>query len=546
MKFPEAEFVRRIWRKDPKAFPVGPEAHPSIVSRLGWLEAPGATLAAAGEVESFAAEAAGSGFRTAVILGMGGSSLCPLVLSRAFPVRPGFLRVEVADTTSPAVAGKLMRELDPASTLFIVSSKSGTTVEPLSLYALVREWISHGVKEPGKHFAAITDPGSPLEKLAGDEGFRKLFRAPADVGGRFSALTVFGMVPAALMGIDIRRLLGGALEMAERCGPGIPSADNPGVILASWIAEQALAGRDKLTLLMTPEIGPLALWLEQLLAESTGKEGRGVIPVAGEPPAPLEDYGRDRAFVGVSLTGHPESDEWRALRRDGAPFFRVGLESLYDLGAEFYRWEMTTAALGAFLGVNPFDEPNVTESKKNTQAILDAYAQTKAFPGESPGITADGAVFYPPRDGKKGGSATAVTARDLFARFLSLGRPGDYLSVLAFLPYGEECEAGIADLRRYVMKKCRLATTFGYGPRYLHSTGQIHKGGPETGVFLFITEDECERLPVHGQPYSLGELQMAQALGDEESLRRRGRPVMRIHLPAGGTGLAELVRYLTA
>ncbi len=538
-------FAGRLWRGEAGAFTRDPGAVGAVRRRLGWLAAPEGTLAELDEVRAFAAGAVREGFREAVLLGMGGSSLCPLVLSRIFAARPDGLGVRVVDTTSPGTVSAMLASLDPARTLFVVSSKSGTTVEPLSLYRLFRAEMSRSLPSPGGHFAAITDPGTPLAAMAAAEGFRGVFAAPADVGGRYSALTVFGMVPAALMGLDVPGLLASAGRMARACGPEVPWELNPGVALGAWMSDQAASGRDKLNLLASPSLEPFALWLEQLLAESTGKEGRGIIPVAGAGAGEPEEHGPDAAFVTMTLEGEevPGFDQAR-WESSGFPVFPVRLGSTVELGGEFFRWEVATAAAGSFLGVNPFDEPNVTESKKNTEAILARYAERGSFPEPMPpGVDAGRFIVYPDRaaDGiPRGAEALPL----LLGRFLGRRGPSPYLAILAYLPYGDGTERLLRGLGETIRAKFGLTTTVGFGPRYLHSTGQIHKGGPSTGLFLYLTCPERPRLPVPGSPYTIGELHMAQALGDEQALRKRGRPVMRIHLMDDGKGLEELARLL--
>lgn len=539
-------FARRIWARDPGLFTSGEEDYPAVLNRLGWLQAPEEGLARVDEVEGFVNSLIKEGYRTAVVLGMGGSSLCPLVLSRVFSAGPPYLDLDVIDTTSPGVVGDHLDKLDPSTTVFILSSKSGTTVEALSLYEIFRQRLAGEVERPQDHFAAVTDSGSPLDLMARREGFRKVFLAPADVGGRYSALTFFGMVPAGLMGLDVRRILQKAQDMVERCGMDKTLPRNPGVSLGAWMAEQAGVGRDKLTILTSPSLAPFALWLEQLLAESTGKEGLGVVPVHGEPPADPEGYGDDRCFVYMELAGDEKTvpDPTR-LKTAGFPVQSFVVGSPDELGAEFFRWEMAVAALGSLLGINPFDEPNVAESKKNTSALLDAHEGGKAFEPVSHELERGPFIISLP-DEDLGSAEEHVTGiSELFDLFLAPVRPGDYLVIAAYLPYGPSVEGPIEELRAHVLSRKKAATTFGYGPRYLHSTGQLHKGGPENGHFLFLTEPDSRRIIIPGRPYTLWELQAAQALGDEKALRGRGRRVLRIHLKNGVTDLAELVRTIS-
>jgi glucose-6-phosphate isomerase len=532
--FPTA-VVARLWARDTSLFAAQESRRAAVANRLGWLDAPGFTLAGLAGMEDFAREVRRDGLTTAVLLGMGGSSLCPLVLSETFPPVPGALALRVVDTTSPGTVRGILEELDPAASLVIVASKSGGTIEPNALYRVFREWVDRAVPDPGRHFAAITDPGTSLASLAAGAGFRRVFTAPPDVGGRFSALTVFGMLPAALLGLDCREMLAHAQAMADRCRL-LSEEGNPGLELGRWLAHRAGEGRDKLTLLVSPGLRSLALWLEQLVAESTGKEGLGLLPVAGEPELEAADYTPDRAFVLLSLAEEtPVGPSPSLLRGAGHPVLELFLPSPLHLGAEFFRWEAATAVAGALLGINPFDEPNVTESKVNTQAILGGFPRG-VVPQVPGGATRGRVTVYPQEGAEHLGGDAALLLEDLLAR----AGGGSYLAILAYLPYSPGVEEALLPLRRHAARR-GLASTFGYGPRYLHSTGQIHKGGPPRGLFLILTSAPDPDLPVPGEDYSLGGLHLAQALGDQQALRQRGFPTLRLHLGGGPGDLPSLV-----
>ncbi|MBI4728009.1 MAG: glucose-6-phosphate isomerase [Acidobacteria bacterium] len=482
----------RIWRRDHTVWKPEPR---EISNRLGWLDAPEAMAEHAAGLRAFAERARADGFTRALLLGMGGSSLAPEVLRTAIGPAPGTLKLSVLDTTHPAAVGAALSAVDPDRTLFLVASKSGETIETLSHLALFWSKVPEG-----RRFVAITDPGSPLEALARERGFRRIFLNPPDIGGRFSALSLFGLVPAALIGIDVAQMLEGGREAARACGPDVPVAENPGAWLGALVAEAALAGRDKLTLLENPALGSFGAWVEQLVAESTGKEGRGILPVVGESLGPPDVYGDDRIFVG----GLPTSVELDELERAGHPVALLGLlasgSSARVLGAEFLRWEIATVVAGHALAVNPFDQPNVAEAKRATAEILDRGAGDPPSPGD------------------------AAPLLD------SLG-PGDYLAIQAFVAPSPESSARLEGARLAIRDRRRVATTLGFGPRYLHSTGQLHKGGPPSGAFLQVVDAaRGADLAVPGAPYTFGELIDAQALGDLRALRARGRRVARVTL----------------
>ena len=527
----EQGFTRRLWAKDATLWKSGADEQRAIKNRLGWLTVTESMLEQCDRLHAFAAEVKEAGFQRAVLLGMGGSSLAPEVFQRTFGPAAGHPDLAVLDTTDPAAIMALERRLDIARTLFIVSSKSGTTTETLALYRYFFDKV-RAAKGPraGENLVAITDPGTPLEHLACENGFRRCFLNPADIGGRYSALSYFGLVPAAILGMDIDRLLDGAEALVQASASCIPPQDNPGIWLGAILGELAKAGRDKVTLLSSPAVAAFGAWLEQLLAESTGKEGGGLIPVDGEPLGEPAAYSDDRLFIHLHLDGQADGldEELRALETAGHPVIRLRLANAYDLGQEFFRWEVATAAASAILGINPFDEPNVRESKENTDRVLKQQAQTQ----RAPLFQEDGLALYCDEE-----TATALrkAAGDgplaaYLAAHLRRARPGDYLALMAYLPPWPEHDEALQAIRLRLRDALRLATTLGYGPRFLHSTGQLHKGGPDKGVFVQLTVDDPEELPIPGEAYGFSALKQAQALGDLISLQSKGRRVVRIHL----------------
>lgn len=527
-------FTRRLWAKDAALWSADPKHQAVARNRLGWLTSAATMQAALPEILAFAADARRDGFERAVLLGMGGSSLAPEVLFRTFGAAPGAFPLTVLDSTSPAAIRAVTDSHDPKRTLFVVASKSGSTIEVSTLERHFRAWVTAARgAEAGRSFVAITDPGTVLESQARERGYRATFLNPADIGGRYSALSFFGLVPAALLGAGVAALIGAALAEAQASRP--EAAGGHGVALGAALGELALRGRDKVTLVLGAEIGSFGLWVEQLVAESTGKDGKGLTPVTGEPLGPPEVYGDDRVFVALSVQPLPAETEaaLAALERAGHPVLRWRDPALTHLGAEFLRWEIATATAAAVLGVDPFDEPNVTEAKQATQAVLERYLADGRFPAASPLAAANGLEAEAPRAvadairaRANGGEPTAWAAA-----LLTLARPGDYFAVLAYLRATPERDALFERLRRSARQAARVATTIGYGPRYLHSTGQLHKGGAATGLFLVLTADEGD-LPIPDERYGFGTLIRAQALGDYQTLERRGQRVLRLHLGA--------------
>ncbi len=538
----QGEVGKRLWRKDASLWTDEPPVQAAIRDRLGWLNVV-ADVRRAGldEINAVARAARADGFTDAVILGMGGSSLCPDVCRVTFGSAPGWLRLHVLDSTHPRAVRAIRNGVDPARTLFVVSSKSGTTGESNAFFHYFWEQVvKAGVAQPGANFIAVTDAGTPLDEEAAARGFRHVFRNPADIGGRYSALSFFGLVPMALIGMEVAGFLERAGDMARRCGPGVAAADNPGLALGARLAVHARQGRDKLTLVCAPEIATLGWWLEQLVAESLGKQGVGIVPVEGEELGPPEAYANDRVFVHVTLANADEGDtEQRlcALAAAGQPVIRLETAAPLDVGQEFFRWETATAVAGHLLGVNPFDEPNVQESKDNTAALLRTYEEEGKLPAEKPAI-ADGVLsLY----GECAGESVTAALR----RFVGQAGPRDYVALMAYLPQEEAIQGGLDAIRRAVRAATGAATTVGYGPRFLHSTGQLHKGGPNTAVCLQLTVDIAEDLPIPGAPYSFGAFLQAQALGDLRALQRHGRRALRVHLGADcAAGLAALEQAL--
>ena len=499
------DVVGRIWRKDHTVWKPDPV---EIEDRLGWLTVPQLMRREIPALESFAQEIREAGYGHVVLLGMGGSSLGPEVLRCALGSAQGYPQLIVLDSTVPAVVQGVSDAIDPANTLFLVSSKSGSTIEPNCLYVHFRGLVDSACgPRAGDNFIAVTDPGTVLERLASGAGFRRTFLNPTDIGGRYSVLSYFGLVPAALLGIDTRTLLERAETMAQACGPDRPGSKNPGAWLGAAMAQMASEGRDKLTLVTSPSLQPFGLWIEQLLAESTGKEGKGIIPVVGEPHLSLEGYGEDRQFVYLRLEDDDdvESDDFAlAIAEASHPLICIDLRDRYDLAGEFYRWEFATAIAGAVLGIHPFDQPDVQAAKDMTDAMLAHVQQT----GELP----------------------AVEAETSFDQLLVGIQPDSYVAILAYCQQTPEVDASISLLRQRIAQRYGVATTAGYGPRYLHSTGQLHKGGPASGVYLLLTIDPEPDVPIPGRPYTFGQLAQAQAMGDLQALRAASRPVAWVRL----------------
>jgi len=535
-------FTTALWCRDGAAWQLEPAVREEIRGSLGWLVMPTVMAERTIELESFVSEVRADGLTHAVLMGMGGSSLAPLVFARSFPPAAERLCLHVLDTTDPVSILQLERSLPLACTLFITASKSGTTIEPnaFDAYFFARAMESLQ-QQPGSRFVAITDPGSPLVGHAEACRYRKVFVNFPDIGGRYSALSYFGLLPAALHGVRLQELLGRAQAMADACAPSVSTATNPGVALGAAMAALAQAGCDKLTLLLPDSLAVFGLWLEQLLAESTGKNGIGILPVVGEPLGEPTDYGNDRFFVLIRLAGSPDERCEHlayALRDSGHPLAIIDLEDPYAIGAEFFRWEIATATAGNLLGINPFDQPNVQESKERTNALLATVVKQGSLPARRPAFVAEVLSFF--------GPPPAPSAAAVLSCFFATVRPRDYIALQAYLTETPAMNATLCALQGQLRAATGLAVTVGYGPRYLHSTGQYHKGGPNTGLFLQLTADDTEDVAIPGQGYTFGTLKRAQADGDMDALLERGRRVLRVHLGRDALHGIKLLRQLLA
>jgi len=516
-----------LFQHDPATWSRDPGVQQKIANRLGWLTSPQLMAESIPRLERFASAVKNDGFTDVVLLGMGGSSLAPEVLRAIVGVTPGSPRLHMLDSTDPSAVRQAATPQD--RTLYLLASKSGTTIEPNVLAAHFKQrLIDGGVARWAAHFVAITDEGTELHRRAQADGFRDVFVNPSDIGGRYSALSFFGMVPSALMGQDVKALVAKGLAVLSSPGPAVE--------LGLAIGAAAVSGRDKLTLLVPDALEPFGLWVEQLIAESTGKNGVGVVPIAGEPVGPASVYGQDRFFVRLG----PSPSDLAASTVADAPHADIEFPEAAALGAEFVRWEIATAIAGAVLDINPFDEPNVQQAKDATRTLLDAYRKNGRLPSTPPDRTLAGGAALAATDAAR----KALGASDPGA-FLKLLRPGDYFAILAYLGPDGKLARELHALRHAVRDRARVATMLGYGPRYLHSTGQLHKGGPNTGVFLLITTGSREDLAIPGEPFSFETLEHAQALGDFQSLGATGRRAVHAHLPSPDPGaLKELAGQL--
>ena len=519
----------RVWSRDPALWTSEPEHIKVIANRLGWLTSIDLMQTRSADLRAFADEIKAAGITHAVVLGMGGSSLAPEMFRAVFgseAAQAGWpITLHVLDTTDPETIRALDAKLDLRHTLFIVASKSGGTQEVTSFYEYYRAQMDALLRDDaGRHFVAITDDGTSLQSLAVVEKFRRTFINPGDIGGRYSALSYFGLLPAALAGVDVAKLLSRAAQMAEWCKPD--SAINPGLYLGALLGGMGLAGRDKLIFLISPGIEAFGLWVEQLIAESTGKQGRGLVPVIDDliNLKNVTELSKDRLYVSLRLGADTSHDRLAAhVRRGGLPLINLGLEDIYDLGAEIFRWEFATAIAGVALGVDPFDEPNVTESKTNTKRLLDEFEIDGVFASE----------------------ATSRSANSQIGKHARSAREGDYIVVQAYVPYDEKTADLLLKLRAALGTRTKAPITMGFGPRFLHSTGQLHKGGPNRVVAYQLTYDVVDDLPIPGEPYTFGTLMRAQALGDFESLKTHERRVVRIHLGNDvAAGLRKAIRAL--
>ncbi len=536
--------VRRLWARDASLWTGADEA-----DWLGWLSVTDERLAHLVHVQSLAQEVKDAGFSHALLIGMGGSSLAPEVLKMTFGKIDGYPELLVLDSTDPAQIRAFERQVDVANTLFIVSSKSGTTLEPIIFAQYFFERVKHavGAQEAGNRFIAITDPGSTLQQIAESQGFRHIFFGMPSIGGRYSALSDFGMVPAAIMGLDVRKFLDRADEIVHACASVVSPEDNPGIMLGLILGVLAQHGRDKVTLVTSPRLWDLGAWLEQLLAESTGKEGKGLIPVDRERLGRPEVYGNDRLFVYLRLESAPDAAQDAAvdaLEQAGQAVVRIAIADPDDIGQEFFRWEMATAVAGSILGINAFNQPDVEASKVATRELTAEYEKQGALPPETPMFEAGGMRLFADQT-NAAWLANAVGRKPSLASYLRAHvnrlRPGDYFAVLAYIEMNQAHTEMLQALRHAVRDAKHVATCLGFGPRFLHSTGQAYKGGPNSGVFLQVTCDDASDLPVPGQAYTFGVVKAAQARGDFQVLAERNRRLLRVHLGSDvSAGLAAL------
>jgi transaldolase/glucose-6-phosphate isomerase len=545
--------MQRLWSRDATLWTGSDEAE-----WLGWLDIVEEQLAHSAELKNLSQEITSAGFKDALLLGMGGSSLCPEVLRKTFGKIAGHPDLHVLDSTDPAQVKAFENKIDIPKTLFIVSSKSGSTLEPniFKQYFFEATKKAVGADKAGGHFMAITDPGSKMQKVAETDRFRHIFFGRPSIGGRYSALSNFGMVPAAVIGIDTKKFLDRSQEMVRACGASVSVESNTGAVLGIILGTAAVSGRDKVTIVTSSDISDLGAWLEQLLAESTGKIGKGIIPVDREELAAPEVYGNDRVFAYIhteSAVDAKTDAKLTALEKAGHPVVRISMADIYDLGAEFFRWEIATAVAGSIIGINAFNQPDVEASKIVTKKLTSQYEDTGSLPPEKP-VLEDGGIKLFTDEKNAAALAKAVGGDKSISGYLKahLGRigAGDYFAVLGYIQMDEDHEERLQAIRHAVRNKKHVATCLGFGPRFLHSTGQAYKGGPNSGVFLQMTCDDALNLPVPGQKYTFGVVKAAQARGDFQVLAERGRRALRVHLgsdvDAGLTILAAAVQKVVA
>ncbi|MGC9319639.1 MAG: glucose-6-phosphate isomerase [Armatimonadota bacterium] len=519
----EDDWIRRIWDQEAELWRSEPEHVTEIKRRLGWLHLPTRALPKAGMLEEFAGEARGQ-FDRVVLLGMGGSSLAAWCFADIFGPAEGYPELVVLDSTVPSEVLAATGEAPLERCLFIVASKSGTTSETRSLFDYFWERLCETKgDDAGENVIAITDPGTPLAELADRRGLRATFENWPDLGGRYSALSYFGMVPAALLGLPVRRILERASEMAAVCAPEVPADQNPGAALGALLSRAYEAGRDKVTFLTSERMATFGDWAEQLLAESTGKDLKGLVPVVGEPPVEVASYGTDRLFAYIRMGEDDVHDRLAAeLAEAGHPVVRIDVNDSISVGAEMWRWEFATAVAGAVMGINPFDQPDVQAAKDRTKQMLETYRQSGALPEMTPDATDGDMAVY--------GAPGAAEIRHAVDRLLEQAQDGDYFAIMAYLPRRPVVDDAVARMRAEVAGGLGIATTFGYGPRFLHSTGQLHKGGANTGVFLQITGHDAQAVAVPGEPYDFETLKSAQAQGDFHVLQEKRRRAIRVDL----------------
>ena len=534
--------VKRLWDRDASLWTGEDEA-----KWLGWLDIADEQIAQHDQLQKFAKDVHARGFEHILLLGMGGSSLCPEVLRMTFGRIPHFPTLHVLDSTDPAQVKAFEHHVDLGKTLFIVSSKSGSTLEPniFKQYFFERAKQVVGHDKVGRHFVAVTDPGSKMQQVAEGDHFQHIFFGRPSIGGRYSALSNFGMVPAAAMGLDTKKFLDRTAEMERACGAAAKVEDNTGVVLGIILGAAANAGRDKATIITSRGISDLGAWLEQLIAESTGKIGKGIIPVDREHLGSPDVYGNDRVFAYIRLENEPDSDQdakIAALEKAGHPVVRIVMPDIYNIGAEFFRWEIATAVAGAIIGINPFNQPDVEASKVATRALTSEYEAKGSLPAEKPILEDSGIrLFTDERNAADLAKSSEKSLAGYIKAHLSRIHAGDYFAVLGYIQMNDEHEQSLQAMRHTVRNKKKVATCLGFGPRFLHSTGQAYKGGPNSGVFLQITCDDSVELPVPGQKYTFGVVKAAQARGDFQVLAERGRRALRVHLGKDlKSGLAAL------
>ncbi|MBD2714760.1 hypothetical protein KBK19_06920 [Microvirga sp. STR05] len=542
-EFNAKNFTAGFWQKQADLWVQDEAAQQSLRSFMGWLRVAETMLPRVSEIEEFVREVKAAGFEHVVVMGMGGSTMTPIVFKQAFEKAADGLPLSVLDTTNPATVREVEDSVQLAETLFVVASKSGTTAEPLAFgdyfYARLKELKG---EKAGENFVAITDPGSKFVTQATTEGYRRIFLNFAEVGGRFSALSYFGLVPAALYGIDIKTLLERAIGMMKATGSEGTVARNPGLELGVALGVLAQQGRDKLTLVVPAGLSDFGLWLEQLVAESTGKEGKGILPLAGDPLNGPQVYGADRVFVYVGYENQPDEENRRkvaALQAAGHPVITILLHDALDLGQEFFRWEVATAVASAVLEINPFDQPNVQAAKTATDQLMKVVVEKGALPQTStPVLQENGLDYYT--------SVSGADATEVLRNFFGQAKANDFLCIQAYLQETPAVNQELDELRALVQQQKHIATASGYGPRFLHSTGQYHKGGPDTGLFLQLTTDHAQDLPLPGRPYTFGTFQNAQAAGDLQALHDYNRRTLRVHLGQTGeeAGVATLLAAL--
>ncbi len=537
--------VARLWQKDALLW-----SNTDENKWLGWLTITEQQLANLGALKRLAVEVKNAKFKHVLLLGMGGSSLCPEVLRMTFGKIAGFPELHVLDSTDPTQIKAIEKKLDLKKTLCIVSSKSGSTLEPniFKQYFFERVKKAVGEKLVGSRFITVTDPGSKMQQVAEADKFWKIFAGDPSIGGRYSALSNFGMVPGAAMGLDLGKFLKTTQEMVKACGPNSAADSNPGVILGTIMGVAATHGRDKITIITSPGIFDLGAWLEQLIAESTGKIGKGIIPVDREKLAKPDVYGNDRLFAYLRLANKPnkaQDEAVAAIEKAGHPVIRITLPNSYALGQEFFRWEIATAVAGSIIGINAFNQPDVEASKIETKKLTSQYEATGSLPPESPFFVAKDAKLF--ADDKNAAALSGgKTLGEILKTHLSRIGAGDYFAVLGYIPMNAENEKALQAIRMSVRDAKKVATCLGFGPRFLHSTGQAYKGGPNSGVFLQITCDDASDLAVPGQKYTFGVVKAAQARGDFAVLAERGRRALRVHLGKNlKSGLNTLAKAVT-